>query len=233
MDDIFRNNGSVLDLLTSPYTFVNERLALHYDINNVRGDQFRKIKLADSNRFGLLGKGGVLMASSYPNRTSPVLRGAYVLERIMGTPPPIPPPAVPALAENQAGKKATTVRERLEEHRKKPQCFSCHAAIDPDRLHAGGLRCHRQGAPHRPLRAHRDRQPGRAARRHHRAQSGRAARGAARRPGALRAERDRAADHLLAGPRDRSRTTCRSCAPSCASRRPTTTDSPRSSPTSC
>jgi cytochrome c5 len=131
MDDIVRHNGSVLELLTSPYTFVNERIALQYDINNVRGDQFRRIKLEDSRRFGLLGKGGVLMASSYPNRTSPVLRGAYVLERIMGSPPPIPPPAVPALAENQPGKKATTVRERLEEHRKKPQCFSCHAAIDP------------------------------------------------------------------------------------------------------
>ena len=131
MDDIIRHNGSVLDLLSSPYTFVNERIALHYDINSVRGDQFRKIRLEDSKRWGLLGKGGVLMASSYPNRTSPVLRGAYVLERILGTPPPTPPPAVPALTENQPGKKATTVRERLEEHRKKPQCFSCHSAIDP------------------------------------------------------------------------------------------------------
>jgi mono/diheme cytochrome c family protein len=131
MDDIVRHDGSVMDLLSSPWTFVNERIALHYDINSVRGDQFRKIKLEDSRRWGLLGKGGVLMASSYPNRTSPVLRGAYVLERILGSPPPIPPPAVPALAENQAGKKATTVRERLEQHRQKPQCFSCHAAIDP------------------------------------------------------------------------------------------------------
>jgi hypothetical protein len=131
MDDIIRHDGSVLELLSSPYTFVNERVALHYDINSVRGDQFRKIKLEDPSRWGLLGKGGVLMASSYPNRTSPVLRGAYVLERLMGTPPPTPPPAVPALAENQPGRKATTVRERLEEHRKKPQCYSCHAAIDP------------------------------------------------------------------------------------------------------
>jgi hypothetical protein len=131
MDDVIRSNGSALELLSSPYTFVNERLALHYDINSVRGDQFRKIRLEDSTRWGLLGKGGVLMTSAYPNRTSPVLRGAYVLERIMGSPPPIPPPAVPTLVENQPGKKATTVRERLEEHRKKPQCFSCHAAIDP------------------------------------------------------------------------------------------------------
>ena len=131
LDSIFRNDESVLELLSSKYTFLNERLALQYDINNVRGDQFRKVELKDSARWGLLGKGGVLMTSSYPNRTSPTLRGAYVLERIMGTPPPIPPPAVPALQENQVGVKATTVRERLVAHRQKPQCFSCHAAIDP------------------------------------------------------------------------------------------------------
>jgi hypothetical protein len=131
MDDVIRNDQSVLDLLSSPYTFVNERLALHYDINTVRGDQFRKIKLTDSYRFGLLGKGGVLMTSAYPNRTSPVLRGAYVLERIMGTPPPIPPPAVGALPATNAQNKPATVRELLETHRKKPQCYSCHAAIDP------------------------------------------------------------------------------------------------------
>jgi mono/diheme cytochrome c family protein len=131
MDDIIRNNGSVLELLSSPYTFVNERVALHYGINSVRGDQFRKVKLEDSTRWGLLGKGGVLMASSYPNRTSPVLRGAYVLERILGTPPPIPPPAVEALPETNAQNKPATVRELLEVHRQKPQCYSCHAAIDP------------------------------------------------------------------------------------------------------
>jgi Protein of unknown function (DUF1592)/Protein of unknown function (DUF1588)/Protein of unknown function (DUF1585)/Protein of unknown function (DUF1587)/Protein of unknown function (DUF1595) len=131
IDSVFRNDESVLRLLDSRYTFLNERLALHYDINSVRGDQFRKVELKDSTRFGLLGKGGVLMASSYPNRSSPTLRGAYVLERIMGSPPPVPPPAVPALAENEAGVKASTTRERLELHRQKAQCFSCHAAIDP------------------------------------------------------------------------------------------------------
>jgi hypothetical protein len=131
MDDVIRSNGSVTDLLTSPYTFVNERLALHYDINTVRGDQFRRIRLEDSSRYGLLGKGGVLMASAYPNRTSPVLRGNYVLERIMGSPPPIPPPAVEALPEKNAQNMPATVRARLEVHRQKPQCFSCHAAIDP------------------------------------------------------------------------------------------------------
>jgi len=131
MDSVFRGDQSVLELLGSRYTFVNERLALHYGINSVRGDQFRKVELQDSARWGLLGKGGVLMTSSYPNRTSPVLRGAYVLERIMGTPPPIPPPAVEALKENEAGKKALTVRALLETHRAKPQCHSCHAAMDP------------------------------------------------------------------------------------------------------
>ncbi|MET0310632.1 MAG: DUF1592 domain-containing protein [Burkholderiaceae bacterium] len=131
MDDIIRNDGSVIDLLSSPYTWVNERLALHYDINSVRGDQFRKIKLANSARFGLLGKGGVLMTSSYPNRTSPVLRGAYVLERIIGAPIPVPPPAVEALPAATADNKPATVRALLELHRDKPGCFSCHAAIDP------------------------------------------------------------------------------------------------------
>lgn len=131
MDSVFRGNQSVLELLRSRYTYVNERLALHYGINSVRGDQFRKVELTDSTRWGLLGKGGVLMVSSYPNRTSPVLRGNYVLERIMGTPPPLPPPAVEALKENETGKKAKTVRELLEGHRAKPQCFACHVALDP------------------------------------------------------------------------------------------------------
>ncbi|MEO6186829.1 MAG: DUF1592 domain-containing protein [Steroidobacteraceae bacterium] len=131
MDDIVRNDQSVLALLSSPYTYLNERLALHYDIGSVRGDQFRKVKLADSSRWGLLGKGGVLMTSAYPNRTSPVLRGAYVLERIMGSPPPLPPPSVGALPDTNAQNMPATVRERLELHRQKPQCHSCHAAIDP------------------------------------------------------------------------------------------------------
>ncbi len=131
MDDILRTDQSALALLSSPYTFLNERLALHYDIGSVRGDQFRKVRLADSSRWGLLGKGGVLMTSAYPNRTSPVLRGAYVLERIMGTPPPVPPPAVEALPATNAQNQPATVRERLETHRQKPQCHSCHAAIDP------------------------------------------------------------------------------------------------------
>jgi hypothetical protein len=87
--------------------------------------------LEDSNRHGLLGKGAILMASSYPDRTSPVLRGAYVLERIMGTPPPLPPPNVEALIENKPGQKQLTVRERLEVHRSNPSCGGCHGFIDP------------------------------------------------------------------------------------------------------
>ncbi|MFM1886310.1 MAG: hypothetical protein RL026_1467 [Pseudomonadota bacterium] len=131
MDSIFRGDGSVMDLVSAKHSFVNERLALHYGINSVRGDRFRRVELADSERWGVLGKGGVLMVSAYPNRTSPVLRGAFVLERIMGTPPPIPPPAVEALKDNQAGEKPKTVRALLEMHRDKPQCFSCHVSLDP------------------------------------------------------------------------------------------------------
>ena len=131
IDNIFRGDRSVMELLTSPDTYVNERLALHYGISDVRGDQFRKVKLQDSRRWGLLGKGGVLMVSSYPNRTAPVLRGSFILERITGTPPAAPPANVGNLQENEVGKKALTVRERMEMHRSKPQCNSCHAILDP------------------------------------------------------------------------------------------------------
>lgn len=131
MDDIFRGNHNVLELLTSDRTFVNERLALHYGITDVRGDQFREVKLTDSARYGLLGKGGVLMVSSYPNRTAPVLRGAYILERITGTPPAAPPPNVGNLVENEAGKKTLTVRERMAQHSTRKQCFACHGIMDP------------------------------------------------------------------------------------------------------
>jgi hypothetical protein len=131
VDSVFRADASVLDLLTARHTYLNEALALHYGINDIRGRRFRRVELADENRWGLLGKGGVLMASSYPNRTSPVLRGAWVLEHIIGTPPAAPPPEVEGLAENVAGELATTVRERLEAHRASPSCNSCHGIIDP------------------------------------------------------------------------------------------------------
>ncbi|HTQ99351.1 MAG TPA: DUF1592 domain-containing protein [Candidatus Acidoferrum sp.] len=129
--DVFLNDKPVTDLLSADYTYLNERLALHYGINGVKGDEFRKVQLTDPARFGLLGKGGILMASSYPDRTSPVLRGKYVLEYIMGTPPPLPPPNVEALVDNKPGQKQMTIRERLAMHRKNPSCGGCHGFIDP------------------------------------------------------------------------------------------------------
>ncbi len=131
IDAVFREDHNVLDLLDAHYTYLNERLALHYGIKNVRGDQWRKVDLTDSNRYGLLGKGGVLMLTSYPNRTAPVLRGAWILERINGTPPASPPPNVEALKDAKAGEKPKTLREQMALHRTKSSCFSCHGVMDP------------------------------------------------------------------------------------------------------
>ncbi|HUL83726.1 MAG TPA: DUF1592 domain-containing protein, partial [Gammaproteobacteria bacterium] len=128
---VLLEDRSVLDLLSSSTTFVNERLALHYGIGGVRGDEFRRITLSDENRFGLLGKGAILMAMSYPNRTAPVLRGQWILEAITGTPPASPPANVPAFPENQEGAAPRTVRERLEHHRVNPTCKGCHGVMDP------------------------------------------------------------------------------------------------------
>ncbi|MBX5462686.1 MAG: DUF1592 domain-containing protein [Steroidobacteraceae bacterium] len=132
VESIFREDRSVLDLLSADHTYLNERLALHYGIRNVKGDRFRRVKLADPNRWGLLGKGGVLMATSYPNRTAPVLRGAWILDTLMGTPASAPPPNVEALKENAAGaKKQHTVRELMAIHRSNPSCNGCHGVMDP------------------------------------------------------------------------------------------------------
>jgi mono/diheme cytochrome c family protein len=131
VDSVFREDRSVLDLLNADYTFVNERLAAHYGIPDVRGSLFRRVTLADPNRWGLLGKGSILMVTSYPNRTAPVLRGAYILENLMGTPPAAPPPDVEGFKENKDGEKPLTIREIMEEHRAKPSCNSCHGAMDP------------------------------------------------------------------------------------------------------
>jgi hypothetical protein len=128
---IISEDRNVVDLLTANYTFVNERLARHYGIPNVTGNQFRRVTLTDPNRWGLLGKGGVLMATSYGNRTAPVLRGAYILERILGTPPSPPPANVGALPDAKAGAKGQTVRELMEQHRKNPSCNACHGIMDP------------------------------------------------------------------------------------------------------
>ena len=131
LGSVLIEDRSVLDLLTADYTFVNERLALHYGIGGVRGERFRRVTLADPNRYGLLGKGGILLATSYANRTAPVLRGAWILENLMGTPPSPPPPDVEAFPENKDGEKARTVREIMEQHRAKPACNACHGVMDP------------------------------------------------------------------------------------------------------
>jgi len=131
IDSIVREDRSIMDLLAGNYTFVNERLALHYGIPNIRGQHFRRVTLTDTNRWGLLGKGGVLMVSSYPNRTAPVLRGAWILENISGTPPSPPPPDVEGFKENKEGEKAKTVREIMEQHRANPSCNACHGVMDP------------------------------------------------------------------------------------------------------
>jgi hypothetical protein len=131
LDSILRSDRNVLDLLTSDVSFLNERVALHYGIRSVRGAQFRPVKLADENRWGLLGKGALLMSTSYGNRTSPVLRGQFVLDNIMGTPPAPPLPSVQAFPETEVGKKVLSVRERLEMHRANPTCNGCHGVLDP------------------------------------------------------------------------------------------------------
>ena len=131
VESILREDRSVLDLLTADHTFVNERLALHYGIPNVRGERFRRVTLTDANRWGLLGKGSVLLATSYANRTAPVLRGAWILENIIGTPPAAPPPDVEGFKENKEGEKARSVREIMEQHRSKPSCNACHGVMDP------------------------------------------------------------------------------------------------------
>jgi len=123
---------SVTTLLSANYTFVNERLARHYQIPNVHGTRFRRVTFDDDERRGgLLGHGSILTVTSYPNRTSPVLRGKWLLENVLGTPPPPPPPDVPSLPERGEGGKAVSVRERLEQHRKNPVCANCHAPMDP------------------------------------------------------------------------------------------------------
>jgi mono/diheme cytochrome c family protein len=131
-DSIFREDRSVIDLLRASHTYLNERVALHYGITDVKGDRFRRVELANSTRWGLLGKGAVLMAAAYPNRTSPVLRGKFVLEHLQGVPPATPPPNVPTLDEKDIGTtKALTVRQMMAKHRASPTCSSCHAVMDP------------------------------------------------------------------------------------------------------
>jgi hypothetical protein len=132
-DSIVREDKSVLDLFTADYSFVNERLAKHYGIPNVTGTQFRRVQVPDYRR-GLLGQGSILVSTSVADRTSPVLRGKWVMDVLLGTPPPPPPPNVPALDDsvkaNEGGTMLST-RQRMEEHRKNPTCAGCHKFIDP------------------------------------------------------------------------------------------------------
>jgi mono/diheme cytochrome c family protein len=131
-ESVMREDRNVLDLMTADYTFLNERLARHYDVPNVMGSHFRRVKMTDTNRRGLLGHGSVLMVSSHTDRTSPVVRGKWILDNLLGAPPPPPPAAVPPLKEiDGPGTKVQTLRERLEEHRGNPTCASCHKLMDP------------------------------------------------------------------------------------------------------
>jgi hypothetical protein len=125
-----RENRPVIDLLRADYTFVNERLAKHYGLPNVYGSHFRKVSVRSDARVGIFGHGSILTVTSYANRTSPVLRGKWILENILGAPPPAPPPDVPALEETESVK-YESMRERMEQHRKNPACAVCHANIDP------------------------------------------------------------------------------------------------------
>jgi hypothetical protein len=128
---IIRDDQPVTDFLDADYTYVNDRLAQHYGIPNIYGSHFRRITVEDESRRGLLGQGSVLTVTSYPNRTSPVLRGKWLLENLIGAPAPPPPPDVPDLPENVAGTATLSVRERLEQHREDPACRGCHAVMDP------------------------------------------------------------------------------------------------------
>lgn len=132
VEDLVRSDRSVTELITADYTFLNETLARHYGIDGIRGDQFRRVKLEQEERRGLLGKGGVQMVTSYANRTTPVIRGAYIMENFMGVPPAAPPPDVEAFPETPEGARvAQTVRQRLEQHRDNPACAGCHDVMDP------------------------------------------------------------------------------------------------------
>lgn len=130
LGDQIRSDSSLLELLSADYTFVNERLAEHYGIPGIYGSRFRKVTMDGAQRGGLLGHGSLMMVTSYPNRTSPVLRGKFVLENLLGGPPPEPPPNVPALEEESEGRKLT-MREAMAKHRENPACRVCHAAMDP------------------------------------------------------------------------------------------------------
>ncbi len=131
LESILREDRSVTDLLNADYTFVNETLARHYGIPDVHGSRFRRVPVKDDARRGLLGQSSFLLVTSVANRTSPVERGKWVLENLLGTPPPLPPPNVPPLKETEGAQQPTSVRQRMEEHRANPVCAACHKIMDP------------------------------------------------------------------------------------------------------
>ena len=161
-DSIVREDRSMIDLLTADYTFVNERVAKHYGIPNVNGPDFRRVALAGENRRGLLGQGSILALTSVADRTSPVLRGKWVMEVLLASPPPAPPPNVPTLEETkgEAGDRQLTTRERMEQHRANPAVHVVPPGDRSARPRARELRRHRPVAHSRQRRAGRsDRRP--------------------------------------------------------------------------
>jgi hypothetical protein len=131
LETLFREDRSVLDLLRADFTFLNERLALHYGMPGIYGNKFRRVQLADANRRGLLGQGSILTITALANRTSPVMRGKWVLENLLAAPPPPPPPNIPALREKSSDGKVMTMRQQMEQHRASPACSVCHSRMDP------------------------------------------------------------------------------------------------------
>ena len=229
---IMREDRSVVDLLDADFTFVDERLARHYGIPGIRGSRMRRVDLPpDSPRRGLLGQGSILTVTSAANRTSPVQRGKWVLENVLGAPPPQPPPGVETNIDGDASKaKAVSLRQRMEQHRANAACASCHRLMDPIGFalenfdHAGKWRtsrrpdadrCHRSDDGRHPPRRRRVAAP------RARGQAGPVCR--------------RGTEKLLTYALGRAlrRRTCRRCAPSRAPRRPAATPSRRSSSASC
>jgi hypothetical protein len=132
VESVMREDLSVLELLRANYTFLNERLAKHYDIPYVYGSRFRRVEFSeDEARGGLLRQGSILLATSYATRTSPVIRGKWVLDNVLGVPPPPPPPNVPELVDTGVGEQARSMKERMSAHRANPACASCHKLMDP------------------------------------------------------------------------------------------------------
>lgn len=131
INDQISSDQSILALLSAPYTYINERLAEHYGVPGIYGNRFRRVELNNPQRAGLLSHGSLLTVTSYPNRTSPVLRGKFVLENLLGSPPPEPPPNVPALEEAGEDGRMLSMREAMAQHRENPACRVCHAAMDP------------------------------------------------------------------------------------------------------